>query len=65
MALGCMEHRGACSADNDSGDGAGIMSQIPWQLLSAEFSGLNTATTGCALIAAAYLTRCRFARWQY
>ena len=23
-ALGCMEHRGACSADNDSGDGAGI-----------------------------------------
>ena len=33
-ALGCMEHRGACSADNDSGDGAGIMTQIPWQLLS-------------------------------
>jgi len=25
IALGCMEHRGACSADNDSGDGAGIM----------------------------------------
>ena len=21
-ALGCMEHRGACSVDNDSGDGA-------------------------------------------
>ena len=34
-ALGCMEHRGACSADNDSGDGAGIMTQIPWQLLSS------------------------------
>ena len=33
-ALGCMEHRGACSADNDSGDGAGIMTQIPWQMLS-------------------------------
>ena len=33
-ALGCMEHRGACSADNDAGDGAGIMTQIPWQLLS-------------------------------
>ena len=22
-AVGCMEHRGACSADNDSGDGVG------------------------------------------
>ncbi|GMH20196.1 hypothetical protein Nepgr_022037 [Nepenthes gracilis] len=32
MALGCMEHRGACGADNDSGDGAGIMSKIPWEL---------------------------------
>mmetsp|Transcript_13331 Transcript_13331/g.42296 ORF Transcript_13331/g.42296 Transcript_13331/m.42296 type:complete len:1633 (+) Transcript_13331:103-5001(+) len=35
-ALGCMEHRGACSADNDSGDGAGVMVQIPWGLLKAE-----------------------------
>jgi len=33
MALGCMEHRGACSADNDSGDGAGIMCTIPWKML--------------------------------
>ena len=24
-----MEHRGACSADNDSGDGAGVMVAIP------------------------------------
>ncbi len=32
-ALGCLEHRGACSADQDSGDGAGIMTAIPWQLL--------------------------------
>jgi len=31
-ALGCLEHRGACSADQDSGDGAGIMSALPWQL---------------------------------
>ena len=28
MALGCMEHRGGCSADNDSGDGAGILCQV-------------------------------------
>ena len=31
-ALGCMEHRGGCGADNDSGDGAGLMSGIPWDL---------------------------------
>ena len=29
-ALKCMEHRGACSADGVSGDGAGITTQIPW-----------------------------------
>jgi glutamate synthase (ferredoxin) len=32
LALGCMEHRGGCGADNDSGDGAGLMSAIPWDL---------------------------------
>jgi glutamate synthase (ferredoxin) len=32
-ALGCMEHRGGCCADQDSGDGAGVMTAIPWQLL--------------------------------
>jgi glutamate synthase (ferredoxin) len=31
--LGCMEHRGGCSADQDSGDGAGIMTAIPWEIL--------------------------------
>lgn len=29
-ALKCMEHRGACSADGISGDGAGITTQVPW-----------------------------------
>ncbi|AJD58552.1 glutamate synthase large subunit [Synechococcus elongatus] len=32
-ALGCMEHRGGCSADSDSGDGAGLMTAIPTDLL--------------------------------
>lgn len=32
-ALTCMEHRGACGGDGVSGDGAGIMTQIPWKLL--------------------------------
>nr|YP_010952179.1 glutamate synthase [Gloiopeltis furcata]WMP13848.1 glutamate synthase [Gloiopeltis furcata] len=31
-ALSCMEHRGGCSADKTSGDGAGITTQIPWDL---------------------------------
>lgn len=31
-ALDCMEHRGACGGDGVSGDGAGIMTQIPWKL---------------------------------
>lgn len=42
-----MEHRGACSADNDSGDGAGLMTQIPWDLFKEEFPQLNEKTTGC------------------
>ncbi len=28
-ALTCLEHRGGCSADSDSGDGAGLMTAIP------------------------------------
>ncbi|GMY19377.1 ferredoxin-dependent glutamate synthase, chloroplastic [Fagus crenata] len=34
-ALGCMEHRGGCGADNDSGDGSGIMTSIPWDLFNS------------------------------
>ncbi|XP_050228409.1 ferredoxin-dependent glutamate synthase, chloroplastic-like [Mercurialis annua] len=33
-ALGCMEHRGGCGADNDSGDGSGLMTSIPWDLFN-------------------------------
>jgi glutamate synthase (ferredoxin) len=32
-ALTCLEHRGGCSADLDSGDGAGVLTAIPWELL--------------------------------
>ncbi len=35
-ALNCMEHRGGCGADGDSGDGAGILTAIPWGLLATE-----------------------------
>ena len=37
-ALGCMEHRGGCSADRDSGDGAGIMTALPEKLFANWFS---------------------------
>ena len=31
--LGCMEHRGGCGGDADSGDGAGVLCEIPWSYL--------------------------------
>jgi glutamate synthase (ferredoxin) len=42
-ALGCMEHRGGCSADYDSGDGAGMMTAIPWEIFGAWAKGLGQA----------------------
>ena len=40
--LTCMEHRGGCSADQDSGDGAGVMAALPWPLIQewAQASGI-------------------------
>lgn len=35
-ALTCLEHRGGCSADRDSGDGAGLMTAIPWELVAKD-----------------------------
>ena len=32
-ALRCVEHRGACAADGLTGDGAGIMTDIPFDML--------------------------------
>jgi glutamate synthase (ferredoxin) len=33
--LDCMEHRGGCGGDSDSGDGAGVLCGIPWSYLEA------------------------------
>ncbi|XP_057983389.1 ferredoxin-dependent glutamate synthase, chloroplastic-like [Malania oleifera] len=43
-ALGCMEHRGGCGADNDSGDGSGLMTSIPWDLFNnwASMQGIHS-----------------------
>jgi glutamate synthase (ferredoxin) len=35
IALSCLEHRGGCSADYDSGDGSGVMAAIPWKLIES------------------------------
>ncbi|MEY2979628.1 MAG: hypothetical protein RLZZ435_3768, partial [Cyanobacteriota bacterium] len=43
VALGCMEHRGGCSADRDSGDGSGVLTAIPWGILQPEL-GLDPET---------------------
>ncbi|MFN9860519.1 MAG: glutamate synthase subunit alpha, partial [Pseudanabaena sp.] len=48
-ALTCMEHRGGCSADQDSGDGAGIMTAIPWALLQKEISEIDPAHTAVGM----------------
>ncbi|MBW4451566.1 MAG: glutamate synthase large subunit [Nostoc indistinguendum CM1-VF10] len=37
-ALSCLEHRGGCSADQDSGDGAGVLTAIPWELFQQDFA---------------------------
>ncbi|MDX2100285.1 MAG: glutamate synthase-related protein [Leptolyngbyaceae cyanobacterium bins.59] len=55
IALGCLEHRGGCSADQDSGDGAGVMTQIPWDVLkewsSSQGKGtLVPAQTGVGMV---------------
>ena len=55
LALGCMEHRGGCSADRDSGDGAGIMTAIPWNVLNSWATSvgkpqLDAAMTGVAMV---------------
>jgi len=43
-ALGCMEHRGACGADQITGDGAGVMTDIPFELLGYRRGEVAVAT---------------------
>jgi glutamate synthase domain-containing protein 2/glutamate synthase domain-containing protein 1/glutamate synthase domain-containing protein 3 len=43
-ALRCVEHRGACSADFVTGDGAGVMADIPFNLLGYHRGEVAVAT---------------------
>ncbi|NJK36175.1 MAG: glutamate synthase subunit alpha, partial [Oscillatoriales cyanobacterium SM2_2_1] len=49
-SLTCMEHRGGCSADRVSGDGAGVMTAIPWQLLQQQVPQLNPSCGAVGMI---------------
>ena len=44
-----MEHRGACGGDSISGDGAGVMTQIPWDLFP-EFRSVKHTHPGVGMI---------------
>ena len=46
-----MEHRGACGGDGVSGDGAGVMTSVPWELFEAEgmLKGKPAASCGVAM----------------
>jgi glutamate synthase domain-containing protein 2/glutamate synthase domain-containing protein 1/glutamate synthase domain-containing protein 3 len=43
-ALRCVEHRGACGADRITGDGAGIMTDIPFDLFGYSKGSVAVAT---------------------
>ncbi len=37
-ALTCLEHRGGCCADGDSGDGSGVLTGLPLKLFQSWFA---------------------------
>lgn len=44
QALKCVEHRGACGADRITGDGSGIMTDIPFELFGIDKNTMAVAT---------------------
>ena len=46
--LDCMEHRGGCGGDGDSGDGAGVLCGIPWGFLEAVWPAAASPSHGAA-----------------
>jgi glutamate synthase (ferredoxin) len=51
--LDCMEHRGGCGGDGDSGDGAGVLCGIPWSYLEAvwpEAAAANGSARGLGMV---------------
>jgi glutamate synthase (ferredoxin) len=51
--LDCMEHRGGCGGDGDSGDGAGVLCGIPWGYLEAvwpQAAAASGSSRGLAMV---------------
>ena len=48
-ALGCMEHRGGCGGDSVSGDGAGVLTSLPWELFESEGWNKDKPTDSCGV----------------
>ena len=62
-ALGNMEHRGAVAADGKSGDGAGVLTQLPLALIKRELATHNiTVDTKHIAVAMLFLPRDATAR---
>nr|YP_009396970.1 glutamate synthase [Spyridia filamentosa]ARW66156.1 glutamate synthase [Spyridia filamentosa] len=55
-ALNCMEHRGGCSSDQLSGDGAGITTSIPWSIILKSFPS-NSSNLSSLAVAMVFLPR--------
>ena len=51
-ALDCMEHRGGCGGDGISGDGAGVLTAVPWELYESEgyLKGKPSGSCGVAML---------------
>ena len=49
-ALTCMEHRGACGGDGESGDGAGIMTGIPWDIFEKDYRTEACGAPGVGMV---------------
>jgi glutamate synthase (ferredoxin) len=59
-ALGCMEHRGACGSDRKSGDGAGILTSIPWRLFESEgWHQMRNHAVGVVFLPPDHVEECR------
>ncbi|MBM5810143.1 MAG: glutamate synthase subunit alpha, partial [Cyanobacteria bacterium M_surface_9_m1_291] len=53
--LDCMEHRGGCGGDGDSGDGAGVLCGIPWGLYEAVWPAAQASAGSLRGLATVFL----------
>ncbi|MCT0217561.1 glutamate synthase large subunit [Synechococcus sp. CS-1329] len=63
--LGCMEHRGGCGGDGDSGDGAGVLCGIPWSFLGEVWPESTRAAEGRRGLGMVFLPVAESKRQEY